>query len=85
MAAQKIPQVISFPQAVLPKSLQEALKCGWKINEQLSAWSFQAANSRDGFLFLTRKGAGKGPKTLIVPFAALYKLWKPYFLDPVQK
>jgi len=63
-----------------PQSLEEALKQGWRINEQLSSWNFTAANKRDGFFFLTRQGSGKDSKRLIVPFVALYELQKSYFL-----
>lgn len=67
-----------------PQSFAEALKQGWTIHEQLSSWCFKTANKRDGFLSLTREGSGKGSRTLIVPFVALYELQKPYFLDSVQ-
>ena len=60
-----------------PVSLEKALQSGWKINEQLSGWTFKAANKRDGFLLLTKPG---DRRTLYVPFVALYELRKPYFL-----
>jgi hypothetical protein len=61
------------------RSLEEALDSGWAIHEQLSSWQFRTANKREGFLFLTRHGAGN--KTLIVPYVALYELSTPYFLE----
>ena len=60
-----------------PLSLEQAFKAGWKINEQLSGWTFTTANKRDGFLLLTKPGERR---TLYIPFVALYELRRPYFL-----
>jgi hypothetical protein len=64
-----------------PRNLAEALAGGWKIGEQLSTWNFKPANKREGFLLLSH---GKASKTLVVPYAALYELSAPYFLEDVE-
>jgi len=59
-----------------PKTLQEALQSGWKIDEELSSWGFGSATRREGFLFLKKRGQRR-PVT--VPFVAFYQTSRPYF------
>ena len=64
-----------------PKSLQEALEHGWQIDEELTTWEFHGnSNKREGFLFLTKRGAHNNADRLIVPFFALYVARRPHFL-----
>jgi len=61
-----------------PKSLQEALESGWRIDEELSTWEFDGSSKREGFLFLRKKGAGA--RRLTIRFTALYDTRRPYFM-----
>ena len=64
------------PQA--PKTLEDALTAGWRIDETLSTWRFNGIYRREGFLFLKKPGARE---RLIVPFSALYDPSPAYFLS----
>ncbi len=59
-----------------PQSFEDALKQGWKVEEQLSAWNFRHSNKREGFLRLVKAKSGK---TLMVRYSALYDFGTPYF------
>jgi len=62
-----------------PKSLQEALEHGWRIDEELTTWEFCGnSNKRRGFLFLKKKSAGA--ERLMLSFTALYDVGRPHFL-----